>query len=178
MEAAKTKWEIDTTHSEVTFKVKHLMISNVRGVFKEFGAVVYTSENNFLTSDIDFWLSLSSLDTGDKKRDAHLKSADFFNAKNHEKIKFKGTSLAKMDNIGGYELYGDLTIKNITKQIKLNVKFNGLVKDPDGNTKIAYSIIGKINRKTWGLNWNTLLEAGGVLVSEEVLINCEMELIK
>ena len=83
-----------------------------------------------------------------------------------------------MDNIGGYELYGDLTIKNITKQIKLNVKFNGLVKDPEGNTKIAYSIIGKINRKTWGLNWNATLEAGGVLVSEDVWIVCEIQLIK
>jgi len=174
----KTKWSIDNTHSEVSFVVKHLMITKVKGLFREYGATIYTNGNGFLTADVNFWLNPASVDTRDAKRDEHIKAADFFDVERFKLIKFKGTSLEKTDNIAAYELFGDLTIKDITKQIQLGVKFDGAVKDPWGNEKVGFSIIGKINRKTWGLNWNTVLETGGVLVSEDVLIKCELQLIK
>lgn len=174
----KTKWVIDSSHSEISFKVKHLMISNVKGLFKEFGANISVNNGGFMTSDIEFWLNTDSIDTGDVKRDEHLKSVDFFDNEKHKQINFKGKFFEKMDNIGSYELHGDLTIKDITNKIKLNVHFGGVMKDPWGNEKAGYSVSGKINRKTWGLDWNTTLDAGGLLVSEEVLINCELEFIK
>ena len=174
----KTTWKIDKAHSEIGFAVKHLMISNVKGLFKEFDVIVCTTENDFFTAEINFWLHLSSIDTGDAKRDKHLKSADFFDVEHYDKVLFKSSSIIKTDHVGGYELYGELTIKNITKKIKLNVKFNGIIKDALGNEKAGFAITGIINRKDWGLNWNTLLEAGGVLVSEDVAINCDIELMK
>ena len=174
----KTKWGIDAAHSEIAFKVKHLMISNVKGTFKEFDASIYTTGEDFMTSEIDFWLNPASIDTGAADRDAHLKSADFFDVENHKQITFIGNTYEKVDNDGSYTLYGDLTIKGITKQIKLDVEFGGVMKDPWGNEKAGFTINGKINRKDWGLNWNAALEAGGVLVGEEIKISCEVELLK
>jgi polyisoprenoid-binding protein YceI len=174
----KTKWGIDTIHSEVAFKVKHLMISNVKGVFKEFDASIYTTGEDFMTSEIDFWLNPSSIDTGAADRDAHLKSADFFDVENHKQITFIGDSYEKVDNDGSYTLWGDLTIKGITKKIKLDVEFGGIMKDPWGNEKAGFTVNGKINRKDWELNWNAALEAGGVLVGDEIKISCDIELIK
>ena len=174
----KTKWGIDAAHSEIAFKVKHLMISNVKGTFKEFDASIYTTGEDFMTSEIDFWLNPASIETGATDRDAHLKSADFFDVENHKQITFIGNTYEKVDNDGSYTLYGDLTIKGITKQIKLDVEFGGVMKDPWGNEKAGFTINGKINRKDWGLNWNAALEAGGVLVGDEVRINCEVELLK
>jgi polyisoprenoid-binding protein YceI len=175
--AAKTKWGIDPVHSEIAFKVKHLMITNVKGLFKEFEATVYTSGNDFLTSDIDITLNAASIDTGVADRDAHLKSADFFDADNFKHLRFVGTKSEKKDD-DSYTLHGDLTIKNITKPIKLDVEFGGVMKDPWGNEKAGFSINGKINRKDWDLNWNAALEAGGVLVGEEVKISAEVQLVK
>lgn len=174
----KTKWGIDTIHSEVAFKVKHLMISNVKGVFKEFDASIYTTGEDFMTSEIDFWLNPASIDTGAADRDAHLKSADFFDVEKHKQITFIGDSYEKVDNDGSYTLWGDLTIKGITKKIKLDVEFGGIMKDPWGNEKAGFTINGKINRKDWELNWNAALEAGGVLVGDEIKISCDIELIK
>jgi polyisoprenoid-binding protein YceI len=174
----KTKWGIDTIHSEVAFKVKHLMISNVKGVFKEFDASIYTTGEDFMTSEIDFWLNPASIDTGAADRDAHLKSADFFDVENHKQITFIGDSYEKVDNDGSYTLWGDLTIKGITKKIKLDVEFGGIMKDPWGNEKAGFTVNGKINRKDWELNWNAALEAGGVLVGDEIKISCDIELIK
>ena len=176
--SVKTKWGIDPIHSEIAFKVKHLMITNVKGVFKEFEASIYTTDENFMTSEIDFWLNPASVDTGNADRDAHLKSADFFDVENHKQISFTGNTYEKVDNDGSYTLYGDLTIKGVTKQIKLDVEFGGVMKDPWGNEKAGFTINGKINRKDWGLNWNSALEAGGVLVGEDVRISCEVQLIK
>src|SRR4051812_29800101 len=116
----KQKWSIDAVHSEIGFKVKHLMITNVKGSFKEFDASIYTTAENFITSEIDFWVNPASIDTGDTRRDEHLKSADFFDVENHKQITFKGNTYEAADNDGSYELYGDLTIKGITKQIKLD----------------------------------------------------------
>ena len=174
----KTKWGIDPIHSEIAFKVKHLMITNVKGVFKEFDASVYTTGENFMTSEIDFWLNPASVDTGAADRDAHLKSADFFDVENFKQINFVGKSYEKVDNDGSYTLYGDLTIKGVSKQVKLDVEFGGVMKDPWGNEKAGFTINGKINRKDWGLNWNAALEAGGVLVGETVNISCEVQLVK
>jgi polyisoprenoid-binding protein YceI len=174
----KTKWGLDPTHSEIAFKVKHLMITNVKGVFKEFEASIYTTGEDFMTSEIDFWLNPASVDTGTPDRDAHLKSADFFDVENFKQISFTGNTFEKVDNDGSYTLYGDLTIKGITKQVKLDVEFGGVMKDPWGNEKAGFAVNGKINRKDWGLVWNAALEAGGLLVGDEVRISCEVELVK
>ena len=174
----KTKWILDVAHSEISFKVKHLMITNVKGVFKEFGASIYTTGEDFMTSEIDFFMDPASIDTRDAKRDEHLRSADFFDVENHKEITFVGNSYEKVDDDGSYELYGDLTIKGITKQVKLDVEFGGVMKDPWGNEKAGFTINGKINRKDWGLVWNAALESGGVLVSEDVKISCELQLVR
>jgi polyisoprenoid-binding protein YceI len=173
----KIKWSIDPAHTEIGFKVKHLMITNVKGTFKEFDGSIYTTEENFMTSEIDFWINPASIDTGDAKRDEHLKSSDFFDVENHKQITFVGNTYEKVDN-NSYELYGDLTIKGITKQVKLDVEFGGVMKDPWGNEKAGFSINGKINRKDWGLEWNAALETGGVLVSDDIKISCEVQLLK
>lgn len=175
---AKVKWGIDPVHSEISFKVKHLMITNVTGEFKEYDANIYTTGEDFMTSEIDFWMNPASVDTGDAKRDEHLKSLDFFDAKKFKQISFTGNTVEKVNNDGSYLLYGDLTMKGIKKQIKLDVEFGGVMKDPWGNEKAGLTINGKINRKDWGLNWNAALEAGGMLVSEDVSINCEIQLAR
>ena len=174
----KIRWGIDPVHSEVSFKVKHLMITNVKGVFNEFDASIYTTGEDFITAEIDFWMNPASVDTNDTKRDEHLKSADFFDVENHKQITFMGDSVENVDNDGSYELYGNLTIKGITHKIKLDVEFGGVMRDPWGNEKAGFTINGKFNRKDWGLTWNTALEAGGVLVSDDIYISCEMQLVK
>lgn len=178
LSATKTKWSIDPSHSEIAFKVKHLMITNVKGVFKEFDASIYTTGEDFMTSEIDFFMNPASVDTRDEKRDEHLRSADFFDVEHFKQITFTGNSYEKVDDDGHYELYGDLTIKGIKKQIKLDVEFSGVMKDPWGNHKAGFTIDGKINRKDWELTWNAGLEAGGVLVSDEIRISCDVQLIK
>jgi len=133
---------------------------------------------NFMTSEIDFWLNPASVDTGDPKRDEHLRSADFFDAENHKQISFTGDTDEQVDGDGSYTLYGDLTIKEIKKQVKLDVEFGGVMKDPWGNEKAGFTINGKINRKDWDFIWNATLEAGGVQVSDDVRISCEVQLVK
>jgi polyisoprenoid-binding protein YceI len=177
-ELTKTKWGIDPVHSEIGFKTKYLVFTNVRGTFKEFDASIYTAGEDFMSAEIDFWINPASVSTGNEKRDAHLMSADFFDVENFKEINFTGNTYENVDNDGSYTLYGDLTIKGIKKQIKLDVEFGGVVKDPWGNHKAVFSINGKINRRDWGLNWNAILETGGVLVSEDVWISCEVQLTK
>jgi len=174
---SKTKWSIDPAHSEISFKVKHLMITNVKGVFNEFEGAVYTSEDNFLTSDVEFTMNPGSVDTGAADRDAHLKSADFFDVENFKEVRFKGNSMVKTDD-ENYILTGDLTIRGVTQKVKLDVEFGGVMKDPWVNEKAGYAISGKINRKDFGLTWNAALEAGGVLVGEEIKISCDVQLLK
>ena len=176
--SGKTKWSLDPAHSEIGFKVKYLLFTNVRGSFEEFDASIYTTGEDFMTAEIDCWINPASINTGDEKRDAHLKSADFFDVENFKEINFTANTYENVDNDGSYALYGDLTIKGIKKQVKLDVEFGGVVKDPWGNHKAVFSINGKINRKDWGLNWNAALETGGVLVSEDVWISCEVQLTK
>ena len=173
----KTKWVIDPMHSQIGFKVKHLMVANVRGTFKEFEASIYTTDEDFLSAEIDFWINPASIDTGQEKRDDHLRSADFFDVDKFKEINFTGNTFEKVGE-ERYALYGDLTMKGIRKQIKLDVQFGGVIKDPWSNHKAIFTINGKINRKDWGLNWNAALETGGVLVSEDVWISCEVQLMK
>jgi polyisoprenoid-binding protein YceI len=178
METTKTKWGIDPVHSEIAFKVKHLMISNVKGTFREFDATVYTAGDDFSTSQIEFSLKPASVNTGNPDRDAHLKSADFFDAEKFDLITFKSNSLKSLDGDGNYELTGAMTIKGIARELKLDAEFGGIMKDPWGNSKAGFTLNGKINRKEWDLTWNAALEAGGVLVGEEVKISCEVQLLK
>lgn len=174
----KIKWSIDKAHSEIGFKVKYLVIANVRGVFREFDASIYTTGPDFITAEIDFWMNPKSIETHDQSRDEHLKSAEFFDVEHFKEIHFIGNTIEAVDHEGNYKLYGDLIIKNIKKQIKLDLKFGGVMKDPWGIEKAILSIHGEINRKDWNLNWNSILESGGVLLSEEVYIRCDIQLLK
>jgi len=178
MSDTKQKWVIDPAHTEINFKVKHLMITTVTGTFKDYGASIYTTNDDFMTAEVDFYLDTASVDTGNADRDGHLKSGDFFDVENHKQITFVANTYEAVDNDGSYELYGDLTIKGITKRIKLDVEFGGVIKDPWGNEKAGFTINGKVNRKDWDLNWNAALETGGVLVSDEVRISCEVQLMR
>jgi polyisoprenoid-binding protein YceI len=177
MTTTKTKWVIDHAHSEIAFKVKHLMIVNVKGVFTEYRASIYTAGDDFTTAEFDFWMNPDSLKTNDEKRDAHLRSSDFFDTEHHKEITFQSNTIEKK-NDDKYELWGNLTIKGITKKICLDVEFGGVQKDPWGNEVAGFSINGKVNRKDWQLNWNAALESGGVLVGDMVTIACEVELKK
>ena len=172
----RTKWSIDKTHSEIAFKVRHLMIANVKGVFKTFDASIYTSAKNFSAVEIDLWIDASSITTGDAKRDEHLKSADFFDVQNHKRIAFTSTAMEKADANGNHDLWGELTMKGITRNVKLTVQFGGIVNDPWGNERAGFTVTGKINRGDWRLKWNKVIEAGGLMISEEVTISCEVEL--
>ena len=174
----KEKWIIDPSHSEIEFKIKHLMVTNVKGSFKEFEASIYTTGDDFISAEIDCWINAASVDTGSAERDKHIKGADFFDVENHKEITFRADTVENVDNDGSYELWGNLSIKGITKKIKLDVEFGGVMKDPWGNEKAGFSINGKINRKDFGLIWNATLEAGGVLVSDDVRISCEVQLVK
>lgn len=174
----KTKWTLDPTHSELVFKVRHMMITNVKGEFRKFDGSILTDGADFgKSSSIDLTIDASSIYTNEESRDGHLKSADFFDAEKFPTLSFEGTSLRKVDD-HEYELRGLLTIKGVTKEVKLDVEFGGINKDPWGNEKAGFSLTGKINRKDFGLNWNAALETGGVLVSDEVKISAEVQFVK
>ena len=173
----KTRWVLDPAHSEITFKVKHLMITNVKGEFRKFTAVVTTVGDDPSTASAHAIIDTTSIYTNDESRDSHLRSADFFDVEKHEKIVFEGTSFKKIKG-NNYELRGQLIIKNIGKEVKFDVEFAGINKDPWGNQKAGFSLTGKINRKDWNLNWNAALETGGVLVSDEVKVSAELQFIK
>lgn len=172
-----TKWTIDTAHSEITFKVKHLVISTVTGKFKEFDATVETDNDDFEDAKITFETSIDSIETGNEDRDNHLKSDDFFNASEYPKMKFESTSFKKTGD-GEYKLIGDLTIRNHTKQVELDAEYGGTVVDPYGNTKAGFEVTGKINRKEFGLTWSAVTEAGSVVVSDEVKLNLNVQFTK
>ena len=172
----ETKWSLDQAHSEIAFKVRHLMIAHVKGTFKTFDASIYTTAKDFTTATIDLWIDPSSITTGDEKRDEHLKGTDFFDVKNHKEITFTSSTIGKADSNGNHELWGELTMKGITKNLKLDVQFGGIANDPWGNEKAGFTVAGKINRSDYGLAWNTATETGGVMISDEVTISCEVEL--
>ena len=173
--SVKPKWVLDPAHSELTFKVKHMMITNVKGGFRNFSVEV--NGEDIFNSTLGVTIDASSISTNNTDRDNHLKSADFFDAENHKDLTFKSTSF-KQNGDDEYELKGILTIKGISKEVALEVEFGGINKDPWGNEKAGFSIEGKINRKDWGLNWNAALETGGILVGEEVKIAGEIQFVK
>lgn len=175
--SAKTKWAVDPTHSEIIFKVKHLMITNVKGEFRKFKAEINAEGEDFSKASINATIDASSIFTNEDNRDGHLKSADFFDVENYPELTFTGTSFKKIDD-ENYQLKGILTIKGVSKEVSLDVEFGGINKDPWGNEKAGFSLNGKINRKDWGLNWNAALETGGVLVSDEVKISAEVQFVK
>lgn len=174
---ATTNWSVDPTHSEVGFKVKHMMFTNVSGKFDKFEATATSEEDNFENAQITFSAEAASVNTGNTDRDNHLKGGDFFDAEQFPKLEFKSTSFHKKGD-DNYEMKGDLTLHGVTKSISLDVEYGGLGKDPWGNMKAGFSISGKFNRKDFGLNWNAALEAGGVLVSEDVRLNAEVQMVK
>lgn len=162
-------YNVDTSHSNVGFKVKHLMISNVTGKFDKFsGTFEYDEKTNTLKSLVGN-VEVASINTEHEKRDGHLRSPDFFDAKNHPKLTFI------LDRTEGDYAYGKLTMRGVTKDVKLDFENNGSVKDPWGNTRVGLELNGKINRKDFGLNWNKALEAGGVVVGETIKLNIELE---
>jgi polyisoprenoid-binding protein YceI len=174
---AKNKWVIDPTHSEIQFKVKHLMISTVTGRFKRFNLEATTEGDDFSTmQDVLFTIDTDSVDTNNKDRDEHLKSADFFNSKTYSTIVFNGTSYAGSANEG--KLSGNLSISGIEKPVVVSIEFGGIVVDPYGQTKAGFTVEGKINRKEFGLTWGALTEAGNVVVGDEVKFHGEIQLVK
>lgn len=168
------KWVLDPNHSELTFKVKHLMISHVKGGFSRF--TVEVDGEDIFKSKLRVTAEADSIDTNNPERDEHLKSADFFDVAQHPEIVFESTAITQKAG-EAYELKGLLTLKGITKEITLQAEFGGVSRDPWGNEKAGFSVTGSLNRKDWGLNWNAALETGGVLVSEEVKIFAEIQLI-
>ncbi|MFN4082126.1 MAG: YceI family protein [Bacteroidia bacterium] len=172
---SQTKWAIDPMHSEITFKVKHLMISTVSGKFEKFNAEI-TSGDEFENAHVSFTADVNSINTGNEQRDGHLKSDDFFNSEAFPHISFKSTEFKKAGS--NFKLIGDLTIRDVTKQVELDVTYNGKMVDPYGNEKAGFEVEGKINRKDFKLNWSVTTEAGGIVVSDEVKIHCNVQFAK
>ncbi|MFN8341918.1 MAG: YceI family protein [Cyclobacteriaceae bacterium] len=173
--AQLTKWNIDTTHTEVQFKVKHLVIATVTGNFRKFSGSIEADGENFDGAKAEFSIDVASIDTNQADRDGHLKSDDFFAAEKHPHITFTG-ALRKAGD--GFKLAGDLTMRGTSRPVELAVDFGGIMKDPWGNVKAGFEISGKINRKDFGLNWNAITEAGGMVVSEEVKLLLNVEVAK
>ena len=173
---AQSKWTADKSHSKVQFTVTHLIISEVTGQFKSFDINVQSSKDDFSDAKIDFSADIASINTDNEKRDAHLKSDDFFNAEKFPKMIFKGKSFTKIDG-KNYKLVGDLTIRDVTKEVTLDVVYNGTVQ-AWGQARAGFKIKGEINRFDYNLKWNTLIEAGGAVVSKTVYITIDLELQK
>lgn len=177
METAKTKWAIDPYHSEISFKVKHLVISTVTGKFEKFEGMLLSNGDDFSDSQVEFSADTDSINTGVGDRDGHLKSADFFDAANHPKLTFKSTSFKKISG-DEFVMSGDITIRGTSRPIDLKVEFGGIMKDPYGNIKAGFELSGKLNRKDFNLNWNAITEAGGMVVADEVKLALNIELAK
>jgi polyisoprenoid-binding protein YceI len=173
----QTAWAIDTSHSEILFKVRHMMMSNVTGYFNEFEGSLQTTNDDFSDAKINFSANIDSISTNNEQRDEHLKSDDFFNAASYPKMSFESTSFTK-NSEDSYTLIGNLTLRDVTKSVELDVIYNGTAVDPYGQTKAGFEINGKINRKEFGLKWSALTEAGSVVVSDEVRLNLNVQLIK
>jgi polyisoprenoid-binding protein YceI len=170
-------YKIDNAHSEITFKVRHLMISNVTGHFTKFDATMTCVKEDFTDASVHFEADANSVTTNQQQRDTHLLSDDFFNAEQFPKITFKSTLVEKKSDTD-YVLHGDLTIRDVTKNIALKVDYNGQTVDPWGQQKLGFEITGKISRKEFGLKWNAVTEAGGVVVSDEVRLFINVQMIK
>ena len=174
---ATTKWVLEPSHSELQFKVRHMMISNVTGHFKTFNGTVETEGSDLTTANIHFNVDTNSVTTNNEQRDGHLMSPDFFDTANHPVITFESTGFDKKNN-EEYKLNGNLNIKGTTHPVALDVEFGGIGKDLRGNTRAGFTIEGKLNRKDYGLVWSALTETGGLVVGDEVKISGNMEFVK
>lgn len=173
----ETKWKIDNMHSEIGFKVRHMMISNVSGSFTNFSAEATTNDDDFSSAKLSFQSAINSILTGVQDRDEHLKSADFFDAASHPSLTFSSDSVAKKsDDL--YEITGKMNIKGVEKTVTLEADFAGIAVDPYGQTKAGMTVRGKINRSDFGLTWSAVTEAGNIVVSDEVKLTCELQFIK
>lgn len=167
---------LDTAHSSFEFSVRHMVISSTKGRFAKFDAVADINESDLTRSSATINIDANSVDTREEARDNHLRSADFFDAANFPQITYTTTRIEKKG--GDYRIIGDLTVRGNTHEVPLDAEVTGPVKDPSGNTRYGISAQGKINRKDWGLNWNAALEAGGVIVGDEVKLSAELELVE
>lgn len=175
---ANVKWTVDTTHSEVQFKVKHLMITTVTGFFSSFNVEVETEGEDFTkASSIVFTADVDSVSTNNEQRDTHLKSEEFFDMANHGQIKFVGTKYEETED-GFAKLHGDLNIRGVSKPVTVDVEHHGIVVDPYGQTKAGFTVDGKINRKEFGLTWDAVTEAGNVVVSDQIRLHAEIQLVR
>lgn len=170
-------WQIDSSHSQINFSVRHMMIAKVRGSFENFSGTVNFDEENPTNTTVDVAVDLASISTRDEQRDGHLKSPDFFDVENYPTMKFVSTRVEQVDAHNG-RLYGQLTIKDVTKEVVLDVEYAGIAKSPWGTISAGFSATSSLNRKDWGLNWNQALETGGVLVGDKINIEIELELVK
>ena len=168
----KTNWKVDPTHSEIEFKVKHMMISTVTGSFGEFDAAIEAADDTFKNAQFTFNAKIDSINTKNDDRDTHLKSDDFFNAEKYPQLTFKSKSF------DGDKMVGDLTIRDVTKEITLDVDFNGIAEDPYGQTKAGFEAEGSINRKDFNLSWNAVTEAGSIVVSDKVRLIANLQFTK
>jgi polyisoprenoid-binding protein YceI len=170
-------WKLDQAHSQITFIVRHMMITNVRGRFETFDTKVDWNEADPTRSSVEVTIDVASINTRDAQRDGHLRSPDFFDAEKYPTITFKSKRIEKIDDARG-RIVGDLTIRDVTREVVLDAEFSGQGKNPYGMTVAGFTTTTKINRKDWGLNWNVALETGGWLVGDEIKIEVELELIK
>ncbi|MEX0609650.1 MAG: YceI family protein [Balneolaceae bacterium] len=173
----KTLWKIDPTHSEVQFKVKHLVISTVSGSFGSFDGQIESDDDNFENAQATFTADIDSISTNNEDRDQHLKSDDFFNAKEYPQLKFKSTNFEKIGD-GEYKVTGEVTLRDVTKEVELNVVHGGTVGDPYGQTKAGFEVTGSINRKEFGLAWSAVTEAGNVVVGDEIKLQLNVQFVK
>ncbi len=174
---AKIQWSTDEAHSQVQFKVRHMMVSNVVGEFNQFEAKVETEEDDFSTAKATFTAPVDSIETKNKQREEHLKSADFFDAEHHPNISFKSTEVKQLDD-NHYEMIGELTMRSTTKPVTLQVEKGGIIKEANGKYRAGFEVTGKINRKNFGLKYNALTESGGLVVADEINIRISLELIQ
>jgi len=176
--ATTTKWAVDPMHSEVQFKVKHLVISTVTGFFRSFEGSMETEGDSFENAKVSLAIDIDSIDTNQSQRDGHLKSAEFFDAEKYPQITFSSTSFKATGEEDEYKLAGDLTIKGVTKSVTLDAEFGGSADDFYGNTKAGFEVSGKINRKEFGLGWDGITEAGSVVVGEDIKLMINIQFAK
>ncbi|MBZ4189447.1 YceI family protein [Niabella beijingensis] len=174
---AKTKWLSDLTHSELGFKIRHLMISNVTGAIRDFHIEVETPGEDFSNAQIRLTAKMDSISTNNEQRDEHLRNADFFEVEKYPELEFVSTGIIRRDE-ESFDLRGDLTLKGVTRPVQLKVEHNGTTKDPWGNERAGFSVTGKIERSQWGISFNSVLETGGIALGEDVKIQSELELVK
>ncbi len=174
---ATTKWTLDPAHSEIQFKVKHLMISTVTGQFNNFSGTIETIGDDFTSARIEFTADVNSISTNNEQRDAHLKAADFFDAENYPQLSFTGEKLEKI-NEEDYKLYGILTIRGVSKKVVIDAGYGGIAVDPWGNTRVGFSISGKVNRQDYSISFGAVTETGGLLVGDEVKLLGNAEFVK